>query len=108
MNPLHSILPKVKVIRDPKDTKLEAQLNLRKYFHLFTKRSKIKRKIPPEPKFTLYIEPFPYLLVYQPEDEDIKVKKEYYTSFRTAYRRYMLALQKHRSIEAKKNKATLL
>lgn len=107
-NPLRKILPKVKVIPIPKDSKREAELKLREYFKLFRKRIKIKRKIPATPKFTMYTEPFPYLLVYQPEDEKIPLKKEYYTSFRVAYRRYMNALIKHKSVQAKKNRAVLL
>ena len=105
---LKTLLAKVRVIRPSKDPQIEAQLKLREYFKLFNKRKRITRKIAASPKFTLYLEPFPYLLVYQPEDEDIKLKKEYYTSFRTAYRRHMNALIKHKSLASKKNKATLL
>lgn len=108
INPLHDILPKVKIIKEPPDHKAEAAKKLREYFKTFNTRRKIKRVIPPEPKFTLFLEPIPYLLNYIKEDDKWPHKKEFYTSFRVAYRRYMKALNEYRSKEVKKNKATLL
>ena len=108
VNPLLDLLPKIKLQKEPVDHEVEAKKKLRQYFKTFDTRRKIKRVIPADPKFTLYLEPFPSLLVYAKEDERIPFKKEYYTSFQVAKRRLMKALREHYKLQAGKTKATLL
>jgi len=108
INPLHALLPKIKIIKEPPDHTKEAGLRLREYFKMFHKRRKIVRVIPNPPKYTLFLEPFPYLLPYIEEDEKYPLKREFYSSFRVVYRRYMNALKEHKKVETKKNRASLI
>jgi hypothetical protein len=106
---LNSLLPKVRLAKQPKDPRKEAGLKLREYFHSFYRRKlKHGRSLPIPPKFTLFLEPCPYLSIYMEMDEKLPMKKLHFTSFRIAYRQYMNLLKKHKANESRKNKASLL
>jgi hypothetical protein len=107
-NPLESLLPKVKIIKEKESTAAQAAKNLRDYFKLFDARTKKKKNITATPRFTLYKEPFPYLLHYEPMDDTIPLDKEYYSNYRIAYCRLMRALTAHKKEQAKKRKLSSL
>lgn len=107
-NPLQDLLPKIKVIREPPDQRKEAAKKLRQYFKMFHKRRNIRRVLPTPPKYTVFMEPFPYLLSYISEDEKSPFKPEFYTSFRVAHRRYMTALRELLKQSGKKTRASMI
>jgi hypothetical protein len=105
-NPLQHLLPKIRYAKEPTDHKKEANVKLREYFKTFYKRSKRGRSLYTPPKFTMFLEPCPYLSVYMEGDDKLPMKKLFFSGFRVAYRQYMTALTKHKKEEAKKRRAS--
>jgi len=96
MNDLYKLLPKVKVIKTttPEEQVEKAKDTLREYFKTFHKRRKIKP--PEELRFTLFMEPVPYLTVYRKGDEELPMNKLFFTSFRRARWQWIKAIEKWR------------
>lgn len=106
---LQKLLAKVKVIPPLVDEADQAALKLRTYFTMLGKRRKGQgRSLPIPPKYTLYLEPCPFLFVYRPEDDKTVLKNIKFTSFRTAYRQYMNALKAFKKEASRKNKASMI
>ena len=106
---LSSLLHKIKIVKEPEDPAKAASLKLRQYFLMLHKRNKGKsKKVSVPVKYTMFLEPCPYLSVYVDGDENLPIKQKLFYSFRLAYFQYMRALKNHRTIEAKKNRAVLL
>lgn len=102
---LLKFLPKVKKAYVPTEHEQEARRKLRVYFRLLRRRRKNKIEEVPS-GWTLFLEPVPYLVVYQDGDEKSEFKNKQYPNIRVAYQMYMAALNDHKKREAKKRKAS--
>ena len=105
---LTNLLPKIKIIQEPLDQREEAVAKLRQYFKMFHKRRNIRSVLPTPPKYTLFLKPFPCMLPYIPADEKSPWKPEFYTSFRVAHRRYVVALREIIKQAGKQTRASML
>lgn len=94
------LLPKVKIAHvsetlEEKEQRIKE--NLRHYFSLFHKR-RTKRPLTKDGlRFTLFMEPVPYLSLYRKGDESLPMEKNFFTSFRTARYQWIRAITKWRA-----------